>query len=94
VIVSVRGIKHPVLNTAREKLLLLKKMLNTQWMPAQRKEGKRLWGGYLEPDDFDRLDADAKRRGFATRTDFLAWFAKNCQSLVTRGTKSENSEEK
>jgi hypothetical protein len=52
-------------------------------MPAQRKEGKRLWGGYLEPDDFDRLDAD-----------FLAWFAKNCQGLVTRGTKSGNSEEK
>lgn len=91
--VSERGIKHPVLNTATEKLLFLKKMLNTL-VPAQRKEGKRLWGGYLEPDDFDRLDADAKRRGFATRTDFLAWFAKNCQSLITRGTKSENSEEK
>lgn len=89
----VRGIKHRVLNTAREKLLLLKKMLNTL-VPAQRKQGKRLWGGYLEPEDFDRLDADAKRRGFATRTDFLAWFAKNCRDLVLRGTKSESNEEK
>jgi hypothetical protein len=64
-------------------------------MPAQRKEGKRLWGGYLEPSDFNRLDEDAKRRGFATRTDFLTWFATNCRDLIVRPTsKSEHNEEK
>ena len=62
-------------------------------MPAQRKEGKRLWGGYLEPEDFTRLDEDAKRRGFTTRTDFLVWFAQNCKEIILRRSKSENSED-
>jgi hypothetical protein len=63
-------------------------------MPAQRKEGKRLWGGYLEPADFDRLDGDAKRRGFSTRTDFLVWFAENCRFLiVAKKSKPDPSEE-
>ena len=69
-------------------------MLNTLLMPAQRKEGKRLWGGYLEPEYFDRLDKDAKRRGFQTRTDFLAWFAQNCDRLTIQHPKSGSTGEK
>ena len=62
-------------------------------MPAQRKEGKRLWGGYLDKDDFDRLDRNAKHRGFQTRTDFLVWFAQQCEKLTILGSKSGSSEE-
>jgi hypothetical protein len=47
-------------------------------MPGQRKEGKRLWGGYLDEERFDKLDVEARRRGFATRTDFLNWISDNC----------------
>ena len=61
-------------------------MLNTL-MAGQRKEGKRLWGGYLEPEDFERLDSDANRRGFKTRTDFLVWFAQNCKYLIKKPSK-------
>lgn len=58
-------------------------------MPGQRKEGKRLWGGYLEGEDFDRLDEDARRRGFSTRTEFLIWLARNCGDLILRRQKPE-----
>ncbi len=51
-------------------------------MASQRKAGKRLWGGYLEPEEFDELDKCAKTQGFATRTDFLTWFAQNCKRLA------------
>lgn len=61
-------------------------------MSGQRKEGKRLWGGYLEREDFDRLDKDAKRRGFATRTDFLVWIAQNCERLTIQPPKSKNND--
>jgi len=58
-------------------------------MPRQRKEGKRLWGGYLEREDFDRLDEEAKRRGFETRTDFLVWLARNCRDFTVKSPKSK-----
>lgn len=48
-------------------------------MPGQRKEGKRLWGGYIDGERFDKLDVEARRRGFATRTDFLNWISDNCE---------------
>jgi hypothetical protein len=61
-------------------------------MPAQRKEGKRLWGGYLEPEDFDRLDKDGKLRGFSTRTDYLVWFAQNCGRITIQDPRSGSNE--
>lgn len=61
-------------------------------MSGQRKEGKRLWGGYLEAEDFDRLDEEAKRRGFATRTEFLVWFAQNCRAIKLQPPKSTPNE--
>lgn len=51
-------------------------------MSSGRKKGKRLWGGYLEPEEFEALDRCATRYGFATRTDFLAWFGQNCERLA------------
>lgn len=50
-------------------------------MPGQRKEGKKLWGGYIDAAEIKALDAAAKARRFTTRTDFLSWIARNCESI-------------
>ena len=57
-------------------------------MPRQRKEGKKLWGGYLEPPEFAKLDAAAVKFGFETRTAFLNWIANNCDIFSSRFPKS------
>lgn len=36
----------------------------------------------MEPVEFDALDRCARNCGFATRTDFLAWFGQNCERLT------------
>jgi len=50
-------------------------------MPNQRKAGKKMWGGYLEPVDFERLDREAKARGFDSRTEFLSFLSRISGSL-------------
>lgn len=61
-------------------------------MPGQRKEGKKLWGGYLEAVEIQLLDDAAKARRFTTRTDFLSWIAKRAKKLPFPDPRSLSNE--